>query len=183
MNRQKSPNSSSKIISYVTASVILGCGSSKTSDSGQDAGTFLAFATNFEGYRNWSHAAATADGAPSGVHSSGPMTVYWNETPPRGSTEFPIGTLIVKETDPGVTPAQIFAMVKRGGGYNSSGARNWEWFELQAADDETVLIVWRGAGPPNGETYGGDPTTCNNCHVQAATNDFVWSSALQLSSF
>jgi hypothetical protein len=159
----------------------IGCSASETENS--DADTFLAFATTFAGYRNWSHAAATADGAPSGVHTNGPMTVYWNELPPHGGVEFPVGTTIVKETDPGVSPAQIFAMVKRGGGYNSTGARGWEWFELQSPDSDSVIILWRGVGPPNGETYGGDPTTCNTCHAQAVGNDFVWSTALQLSSF
>ena len=183
MRTQKIPNQNWKTIACLSVATALGCGTSKSDDLGGDAGSYLAFASNFVGYRSWSHAVATADGAPSGVHTNGPMTVYWNKTPPHGSVEFPVGTIIVKETDPGVTPAQIFAMVKRGGGYNSSGAHDWEWFELQAPDDDTVLILWRGVGPPNGETYGGDPTTCNNCHSQAAANDFVWSTALQLSSF
>ena len=114
---------------------------------------------------------------------NGPMTVYWNRSPPSGSDEFPLGTIIVKQNDPGATTPQIFAMVKREGGYNASGAKGWEFFELQAADDQSVVILWRGVGPPVGESYGSDPNTCNNCHSQAGANDFVWSSALQLSSF
>jgi len=163
--------------------VAVGC-SSKDADA-SDAGTqtYLAFASNFEGYEDWPHAPATADGAASGVHALGPMTVYWNQTPPHGSTEFPVGTIIVKQTDPGVTPAQVFAMVKRGGNYNASGARDWEWFELEVTGGDVVRILWRGVGPPNGETYGGDPTTCNTCHQQASGNDYVWSSALQFAAF
>jgi len=183
MSSRTTPKQLWKTIACLSAASALGCGTSKSDDSGEDAGTYLAFASNFDDYRRWMHAAATAAGAPSGVHTNGPMTVYWNNTPPHGSFEFPVGTIVVKETDPGVTPAQIFAMVKRGSGYNSSGARDWEWFELRAPDDDTVFILWRGVDPPNGETYGGDPTTCNNCHGQAAANDFVWSTALQLSSF
>ena len=94
------------------------------------------------------------------------------------------GTIIVKEPSDGdLTTRQIFAMVKRGGDFNPTGAVNWEWFELQNVDSATVQIVWRGFGPPAGETYGGNPAFCNGCHVIAADNDDVWSSALQLSNF
>lgn len=161
-----------------------GCSASPASDDQTAPDTYLAFASDFAQYRSWSHAPANAEGAPSASpHSVGPMTVYWNRDPPSGSTGFPVGTIIVKQTDPSVTSAQIFAMVKRGGGYNAAGARNWEWFELQVAAPDPVTILWRGVGPPNGESYGGDPTTCNTCHGQAARNDFVWSTALQLDSF
>ncbi len=175
------PKTRTGVLLVLTAT--LSCSAAKSENSAGDSDTFLAFATSFAGYRSWSHAPATATNAPSGLHTSGPMTVYWNKPPPHGSTEFPIGTIIVKETDPGVTPAQIFAVVKRGGGYNAAGAHDWEWFELQTADSGSVVILWRGVGPPNGETYGGDPTTCNTCHGQASSNDFVWSSALQLAAF
>ena len=55
------------------------------------------------------------------------------------------------------------------------GARDWEWFEI--IEDPTT-IVWRGLGPPNGESYGGDPDACNSCHTQCAGNDFVCSPTL-----
>jgi hypothetical protein len=70
--------------------------------------------------------------------------------------------------------------VKRGGDFNAAGAKNWEYFELQ---ENPVKYIWRGLGPPLGDTYGGDPNGCNNCHEQCAANDYICSPKLQLSSF
>jgi hypothetical protein len=76
-----------------------------------------------------------------------------------------------------------FAMVKRGGDFNSEGARGWEWFELEDVEDGGVLIVWRGVGPPADEGYGGDPLTgCNECHTPG-NNDCVLAPALDLRNF
>ncbi len=74
--------------------------------------------------------------------------------------------------------------MKRGGGYNS-GAPGWEWFDLALLDDASdgVRIVWRGVGPPAGETYGGDPAAgCNSCHV-ACDNDAICAKPLALGNF
>ncbi len=173
-----------------------GCKGEPTDTSGQ----FIAFAGSFNGFHGWNQAPATptdkltlppgfvaSDGggfeSDAGVHDTGPMTVYWNQTPQSGSTEFPVKTIIVKETnetDP--TVRQIFAMVNRGADYNASGAVNWEWFELKNGADGAVSIVWRGYGPQAGEQYGGNAHVCNDCHALAVSNDYVWVSALQLSS-
>jgi len=67
-------------------------------------------------------------------------TEYIKRPPASGSSEFPVGTLIVKEATGGTIPHEIFAMAKRGGGFNRD-APGWEWFELQ---DQPVVIVWRG---------------------------------------
>jgi hypothetical protein len=157
-----------------------GCGGSGSASDQSNGDTYLAFASSFVGYENWQHAPATpAEGAPQGVHDLGPATAYWNRARASGSNTFAIGTIIVKQTDPGAAAPQTFAMVKRGGDYNSAGARNWEFFELQPAVDGPPLILWRGIGPPNGESYGGDPNTCNTCHSLAAAHDYVWSQVLQ----
>jgi hypothetical protein len=74
-------------------------------------------------------------------------------------------------------------MEMRGGNFDPEGAVSWEWFELQNVDADNVRIVWRGNGPPNGETYGGDSATCNDCHAGAKSNDFVWTTGFLLSSF
>ncbi len=187
-----------------------GCHGNVAAPESSDAGTiFVAFAPDFTGFRLWpsalavpspalppppgdgvargdagSDAGAAADAAvDSGIHT-GTLTVYWKQAPPSGSTSFPEGTLIVKETDGGdVTTRQVFAMAKRGGDFNPSGAVDWEWFELQNIDDTYVRIIWRGDGPPANEVYGGNPATCNVCHDIARANDYVWSSALDLSNF
>jgi hypothetical protein len=192
------------------AAAVSGCQAAGAS-SPPDAQYFVAFAPDFYGFHDWPSAIAVpaptlptpqsgagdgglrdggsgdgglADaGADGGIHS-GPLTVYWNRAPVAGSTSFPVGTIIVKEGDSGdLTTRQIFAMVKRGGDFNPTGAVGWEWFELKNIDEDSDAIVWRGVGPPAGERYGGDPATCNDCHAQAASNDCVWSSALQLAGF
>jgi hypothetical protein len=169
--------------------------------SATDSQYFVAFAPDFYGFHGWPSASAVPAptlppppaqvgdagsgdaGADGGIHS-GPLTVYWNHPPAAGSASFPLGTIIVKESDSGdLTTRQIFAMVKRGGNFNPTGAVGWEWFELKNIDQDHDQIIWRGVGPPAGERYGGDPATCNDCHRQAAANDCVWSSALQLADF
>lgn len=139
------------------------------------AGSFIAFSQDFEGFTTW--ASSTLPDAGPDVHTAGPRTVYLNARPPPGSTAFPKGTIIVKKM-----PFNTFAMVKRGGGYNASGALEWEWFELVESQG-SVAIKWRGLGPPAGEMYGKSGQTCNQCHAGGAANDFVLTPALQLGSF
>lgn len=172
---------------------LLACGcSAGQADSAPDAApsTFVAFVPDFAGFRTWpSTPGVGPDGAPQppsgdgGIHS-GPLTTYINRPPPSGSTSFPVGTIIVKEpTTPPLSQRAIFAMVKRGGGFNLNGATDWEWFELQSVDETNVAIVWRGAVPPAGESYGAVSSICNDCHTMARSNDFVWTAGLALSSF
>lgn len=182
------------VVFFFVGSLLIGCSaSSNESPSGGDGGsqTFVAFASDFSAFRSWySTPGVGPPGAPQpptgpdgGIHS-GPLMTYVNQRPPKGSTSFPVGTIIVKEpTTPAVTDRQIFAMVKRGGGYDSSGAADWEWFELASVDENNVTVVWRGVGPPTGEAYGGMPNLCNDCHMMAQSNDFVWTAGLELSSF
>lgn len=161
----------------------LACSAGAGEGSDENAGAFLAFASDFAGYRQWQHAVSDSSTGGDSVHTRGPKTVYWNRNPASQSSAFAIGTIIVKEASTDAGASQTFAMVKRGANYNATGATGWEWFELQPNSVTSVTILWRGVGPPTGESYGGDPTTCNNCHSQAAGNDFVWSSALQLATF
>ena len=83
-----------------------------------------------------------------------------------------MGTLIVKET---ASDGKLFARVKRGSGYNQTGAVDWEWFELAEASG-AVVVRWHGFGPPAGEDSGG----CNSCHKAAPANDYVLSPWLML---
>jgi hypothetical protein len=141
---------------------------------------FLAMASDFTGFHSWRSFAITADIAPGDSHINGPRHVFINHAPPPGSTQFPVGTIIVKETDPGpVTQRTVFASVKRGGGYDPTGDVNWEWFSLQnlASGDEEIL--WRGAGPSAGGVYGtGTLGGCNACHGGARSTDYVLTPAL-----
>jgi hypothetical protein len=157
------------------------CGSDAQSDPPPNA-TYLAFASSFADFRSWTarHSDGPADKSfPPDV--LGPRTQYINRAPAKGSTSFPVGTIIVESRESGAK--NIFAMVKRGGGFNESGARDWEWFEL-VESGSAVTIKWRGFGPPLGEVYGGDASGgCNACHTRFASNDYVASAQLQLGGF
>jgi hypothetical protein len=179
-----------------------GCGSGSGKESSADASDneeasggecYVAFASDFQDYKNWQHYHLTApfdmtfpDGGANLVHASGPRDVYINKCPPKGATEFPVGTIIIKkiallsQTEPAV-----FAQVKRGCGFNADGASGWEWFDLLTEDNGgtpgQVIIVWSGLTPPASQSYGGDPTECNVCHsALGAGNDSIITSALDL---
>lgn len=143
----------------------------------------IAFAGQFSGFHGWKSTPGTSTFLKdAGIHSVAPRTVFINAMPKAGSKEFPVGTIIVKElmNDADVRLRTIFAMVKRGGDFNRTGASNWEWFELLAYPNETVQIKWRGFGPPDGENYGGSKEACNTCHKVAEENDYVLTSGLKL---
>jgi hypothetical protein len=141
---------------------------------------------NFDNFCAWSAAeATTSTDASDGLHGAlGPLRVFWNQSPSHGSSVFPAGTIIVKaseEADP--TARTIFAMAKVGGGYNATGAVNWEFFSLKENADCSVVVLWSNT-PPANETYAGLPVgDCNGCHMQVSDNDYVWDSALQLTNF
>ena len=164
------------------------CGTSVPATSPADAATppsvFVAFAADFRGYHSWPSFDTSEDADLVGIHDGSVVTEYIRRAPPSGSSEFPVASLIVKEATGGTIPHEIFAMAKRGGGFNS-GAPGWEWFELENLDcpDDRVKVIWRGVGPPLGENYGGDPNAgCNSCHTDCG-NDGVCAKALSLAGF
>lgn len=166
----------------LASALLIACGGSPSS-SDTTGTSFVAVAEDFQGYHSWQSFDVSAEANTLGIHD-GTVIEYVNSLPPSGSTEFPQATLIVKEAVGGAMGHALFAMSRRGGNFNSSGARGWEWFELENVGDanDNVKIVWRGFGPPLGEQYGGDPnSTCNTCHKQCA--DSVCSSPLQLTNF
>jgi len=180
-----------RLFAVATAAIVVtGCGSSGSdaADAGQ-AGDFIAFASSFDNFHQWASAAATSTGddAGDGLHGVGPLRVYWNPPPPHGSTSFPVGTIIVKETEEAdVTQRTVFAMVKRGDDFNtgSGSATGWDWYSLTDNTDGSVSIDWSGVAPPPGQTYANQAIgDCNGCHTQASANDFVWDTALQLKNF
>lgn len=143
--------------------------------------SFVAFERDFQGFRRWSGGPFEEKPARGQTHYAGEQR-YFIHGPERRGAEFPVGTVIVKQAVLEARPeGQLFAMVKRGAGFNAQGARGWEWFELSERRDHSVAIIWRGVSAPSGEEYGGDPHgTCNACHGEAKANDFVKSPALQL---
>lgn len=177
-------------LSAFAVALIAACGDGGDAPAtGSDAtnagtgGTFIAFTPAFEGWRTWEKFPLGEGSAQGQAHLAGPRSEYLNKRPPKGSTEFPVGTIIVKELEVGaLEDRKVFAMVKRGGSYNAASAPGWEWFELKNAPDGTMGgIVWRGFGPPAGEQYGGDKNGCASCH--SGGNDFVPGAPLALSNF
>jgi hypothetical protein len=179
-----------RVKALVSAVIVVGaCGHDTTktppapvvADSNE---TFVAFPATFQPFRMWQsdHDDGPADDGTFTVDVLGPRTQYINTPPPHGATEFPIGTVIVEARESGLK--LILAGVKRGGGYNASGASNWEWFGLAEDPTGVVSINWRGLAPPVGG-YGGIPTGgCNSCHQACGKdNDYVCSPELQLASF
>ena len=152
-------------------------GGGSTPSTGADV-PFIAYTKDFADYRSWP-SNTIIDAQPSGMtHVGGTRTIYINQLPTADATAFPVGTIIVKET---AADGRIFAQVKRGGGYNITGAVDWEWYELGITTNNAIGIKWSGFGPPAGEQYGGDPNgTCNSCHLAGKTNDYVMASWLLL---
>jgi hypothetical protein len=167
----------------LASALALSCGADglAPSDAGPDVDIeggipFIALASDFTGFHTWESFFIDTDIAPGDSHINGPRTVYINKRPPPGSTRFPIGTIIVKETDPPgpITQRTVFASVKRGGDYDPTGDVNWEWFSLQNLPNGTESILWRGPGPSSGGVYGsGQLGGCNACHGVAASTDYV----------
>jgi hypothetical protein len=161
--------------------LVFACGADGSSgwgnaDAQSDAALpFVAQATDFTGFHAWRSIAIDSSLAPGDDHINGPRHDYFNHSPPPGSTSFPIGTIFVKETDPGpVTQRTVFASVKRGGDYDPTGDLNWEWFSLQNLANGTESIIWRGPGPSTGGAYGnGLLGGCNQCHGSAKSHDYV----------
>jgi len=174
----------------LASSLFMSCGvgsSSARIEGGLEAGPeggvpFIAEASDFTGFHTWQSFAITTDIAPGDSHINGPRHVFINKDPPKGSAQFPVGTIIVKETDPGpVTQRTVFASVKRGGNYDPTGDKNWEWFSLQNLANGTDSILWRGPGPASGGVYGaGLLGGCNACHGGAAATDYVLTPQLDL---
>lgn len=166
--------------SAVLCGVLLaGCGTpTATPDAGPLNPTYIALARDFDGFEQWERFDLGPQPAGS-VHSAGPRSVFLRARPPKGASAFPVGTLLVKvlHTDGG-TPGEIFAMAKRGGGYNAEAA-GWEWFQLEP-EAQPRIMIWRGEQPPAKAGYAGGPAgACNECHVEGG-NDHVLTPTLKL---
>jgi hypothetical protein len=175
------------LVAVVTASLMsfTACSASDASGNGDDAGpTFTPIQGDFQSFHSWQSFTFIGQAIPDSPHlTAGLRTDYLNHLPPPGATSFPVGTIIVKEVDQGTaTSRSVFAMVKVGGGYNTQGAVDWEWYELTNNADGSESIRWNGVAPPPGDPYANSPVTCNQCHGQAKGNDFVQSPDLQLAA-
>lgn len=173
------------------AGVLAGC------DEGTEASeptVFIALDRDFAGFRDWPQATVGVDSDFEG-HPETDRVAYVNALPDEGKTTWPVGTVIVKSglvqddsSGDVVVREELHAMVKRGGGFNPTGAVGWEWMELVELEG-TPTIAWRGPHPPDGddEAYGCRPGLpcegfgdCNACHAAASPFDYVMSEPLRL---
>lgn len=165
----------------VLALALLGCG-----DEGPapEPGLFIALSEQFRDFRAWPRVAISAEvDVPDPAL---PFFAYANRPPPAAGERYPVGTILVHtvEVTDDPTTWEVFAMAKRGGGYNASGARDWEYFRLGFARGNVPVIVSRGFAPTDSGSYGagmGAGAGCNACHAAegAAANDYVLSRQLR----
>jgi hypothetical protein len=163
---------------------LIGCGGLPPCEG--DA--FVAMQEDFAGYEGWHRLDLEEPDPRLGLAA---RSVYINALPPRGATEYPRCTMIVKVAPTSEEPSSwlMVAMAKRGGGYNPDGAVGWEWFDLDPDADGVPVIDWRGPEPPEGSGYEcalgeeeeGAATIgdCDACHVGAADQDYVLSGFLR----
>lgn len=162
----------------VFAFAIALCACGGPAASAPDAGpVYVANNASFATFSEW-ESFDGGTGAVGDTLDGGQRILYLNQRPPHGSAEFPVGTIIVKTT----VGAPIFAMVKVGGGFNSAGAKDWEWFELTPNTTGGGTIQWGGTTAPLTDPYAQGPISCNQCHMAASDNDFV-AGPIQLSAF
>lgn len=159
--------------------LVAGCAGSSSAEP------YIAFDPDFSDFRAWPRVAVGS--APLAGHEQGQRYVYRRPTPAMlatssdaalsgdASVEYPTGTILVKTMESGAPDTwRIFAMVKRGAGYNSEGARGWEFFELKIDPQNRVSILARGVRP--GVIYdmvNETEVTCNDCHGAARSTDSV----------
>ncbi|MEZ4392738.1 MAG: hypothetical protein R3A48_16735 [Polyangiales bacterium] len=158
-----------------------GCGAEPPAEAGT-TGAFVALTRDFEPFRTWRRT-AVGSGHLAG-HGDGPRFVYANRAPPAGAA-YPVGTVLVKTVEPSSDARtwELFAMVKRGGGFNARGAEGWEFFRLAFNDGGDLVMLARGAEPGDGDDYsggGGDAGAgCNGCHAGARGSDSILAEALR----
>ena len=140
---------------------------------------FIAQTEDFASYEDWT----SFNEDDKHGDGSGTTTVYLNKMPPAGATSFAVGTIVVKTMQ--ATDGSMFtihAMAKRGNGFNSAGARGWEFFELARNREGVPFYLWRGVNPPTGEQYRAilsknnvqastPELKCNDCHASSSFRD------------
>lgn len=164
------------------ALTLLGCGGDASPVP--EPGLFIAMGEQFRDFRSWPRVAISADADVPDPDQ--PFFAYANQSPPAAGGEYPVGTLIVHTIELTDDPMtwEVFAMAKRGGGYNAEGAHGWEYFRLGFGHGDVPVIVSRGFAPTDSGSYSagmGAGTGCNACHATAAAaeTDFILSRQLR----
>lgn len=163
-----------------------GCNSCHNAASSQTGAADLVFPhpyeyeaqeSDFADYKTW-ELVGTETGERSGLgaahqsaNTNATRRIYKKQllaNPDTIGSEYPIGTIIVKEVEEDSEIIELTAMIKRGGTFNSDH-NGWEWIMFNPAD---MSVMGRSGDLMN--------NGCNNCH-QAAIDpngiDYVFSHA------
>lgn len=138
---------------------------------------YIALDSDFADFASWTRI-FVGEGPLEG-HPAGQRYGYIKELAPAGSTSYPVGARIVKTVENGAPESwDVFAMAKRGAGYNTGGAVGWEYFTFKLTPQGVPVLFSRGSNPVDPETDGGtspgyvhsvNGVTCNRCHGVAGT--------------
>jgi len=164
--------------------LLAGCGSST------EPAVFIALQRDFDDFRSWEQVrlgdGVSAEVAGENDNVTGPRVGFRRQRPTK--TGYPVGSILVKTIEPSDDATQwlVFAMAKRGGGFNPAGAIGWEFFTIFMTSGGQPVVRSRGENPsdatPGAHGYpAGDGTmpTCNRCHgTNAAATDGILSPAL-----
>lgn len=168
----------------IFAVALVGCGGETpelVKSETPKVGPRVAFARDFQAFRQWRRYSLPEDALTEGHESSPARFVYIDRVLPPDGADVEPGTVIVKTTEEGEPHEwEIHAMVKRGDGYNPDGCVDWEFFNLELDEAGAVSISWRGRGDdPSAYTdTQGNNRSCNSCHVYGAEIDYVFSRRL-----
>src|SRR5690606_27673175 len=118
-----------RLATYVVAflSLVLGCDEPRPRVQALAERTvFVAMARDFRDFRSWGYVSLGQRPSQGATHTTGELRVFVNALPPMASKEFPVGTMIIKESladHRSGQPKRHFAMVKRSATFNAQGAK------------------------------------------------------------
>lgn len=115
------------------------------------------------GYRSWTKLnRRPVPPRASGDAHSGTKNVYASKLPPRGSSRYPYGTIIVKEASrPGKRFLGLIAVMRK---VRGASPRNNDW----------VMIEWTRSSARARFSELARGQVCYSCHVGARRTDYVW---------
>lgn len=165
-----------KLISFLVASVFLGaslflnsCSEDSTTPTPQE---FIADNSTFSGFSSWTLVDTRngADPALGGMAHGGnnetvTRKIYIKENKSLVNGQYPVGTVVVKQSTNPEGMNEITAMVKRGNKFNTE-AGDWEWFMLEPNGNIADGGKMRGAKLMDG--------MCAGCHAGASAKDYVF---------
>lgn len=114
------------------------------------------------GYKSWTKLnARPIPPQRGGDPHRGTKNVYASKLPPRGSSRYPVGTVIVKEISrPGTRFIGVVAAMRKVRGVQANNG--WQ------------MVEWSRTGPSARFTVLAQGGICFSCHVQVRSRDYVF---------